>query len=344
MKKKVLVFFLIFFSFFSFAKDMFRVHETQLVEMQDETQSLKARLAINDMLVVKLPKTIRFLQGIALEIKIPKAVADYRDAVAFYVYKNISPIPTRKTIDYSGDRVFFNTFPGRLSYNIQIPLAKNHTIKETPYSALLPEVIDSAEGYVFFRLQLVMKGTPLAVLESEFDIEIKPVFFDKGMLSLFLTAPNPEARQFIPGSQVAQEVETDFSMTKKQYSLFIDEKPVELLDNSIVLQSGQHHLAIVSNHFRNEVRTFTIEQAKTTKLLIQLEANEPSLYILVPESIEVYFDEVFLSNFSKPYQIEEGEHILRFVLDGYEVIKTFNALKGKTYTITTNLDFFIENK
>ena len=129
MKKKGLMVLFFFLTFFCFAKDMFRVHETQLVEMQDEQQSLKARLAINDMLVIKLPKTIYFLQGLSLEIKIPKAVADYRDAVAFYVYKNMSPTPTAK-LSIMRETVFLNTFPGRLSYNFQIPLAKNHTLKK----------------------------------------------------------------------------------------------------------------------------------------------------------------------------------------------------------------------
>ena len=283
MKKGLMVLFF-FLTFFCFAKDMFRVHETQLVEMQDEQQSLKARLAINDMLVIKLPKTIYFLQGLSLEIKIPKAVADYRDAVAFYVYKNMSPTPTPKTIDYAGDRVFLNTFPGRLSYNFQIPLAKNHTLKESPYSALLPEVIDVNEGYVYFRLQLVMKGTPVAVLESEFDIEVKPILIDKGMLNLSLIPPKADTRQQIPGEDLKTDKALDLAVSKKNYALFIDEKPVDMIDNTILLNSGVHHLAVLSDYFRNEVRSFSIQQGKTTNLTIQLETNEPTMQILAPES------------------------------------------------------------
>jgi hypothetical protein len=344
MKKKGLMVLFFFLTFFCFAKDMFRVHETQLVEMQDEQQSLKARLAINDMLVIKLPKTIYFLQGLSLEIKIPKAVADYRDAVAFYVYKNMSPTPTAKTIDYAGDRVFLNTFPGRLSYNFQIPLAKNHTLKESPYSALLPEVIDVNEGYVYFRLQLVMKGTPVAVLESEFDIEVKPILIDKGMLNLSLIPPKADTRQQIPGEDLKTDKALDLAVSKKNYALFIDEKPVDMIDNTILLNSGVHHLAVLSDYFRNEVRSFSIEQGKITNLIIQLETNEPTMQVLAPESVEVYFDDILLTDFSKPYQIAEGEHKLRFLLDGYEFIKSFTALRGKSYSITTNIDFFIEER
>ena len=110
MKKKGLMVLFFFLTFFCFTKDMFRVHETQLVEMQDEQQSLKARLAINDMLVIKLPKTRYFLQGLSLEIKIPKAVADYRDAVAFYVYKNISN-SDEKNYRLLGRSSFFEHLP-----------------------------------------------------------------------------------------------------------------------------------------------------------------------------------------------------------------------------------------
>ena len=344
MKKKAFIFFLILLSFFCFARDMFRVHQTQYVEMKDETDSPKARLAVNDMLVVKLPQTRQFLQGLSIEIKIPKAIADYRDAVAFYVYKNVSPKPSAQTIDYSGDRVILSTFPGRLSYNFQIPLSQNHTLKETPYSALLPESIDPEEGYVYFRLQLVMKGTPLAVLEAEFDIEVKPLFVDMGLLQLNLIPPNPQARQLIPRDEFETVSEIEVPKIKNNYTLFIDEKPVDFVDNSLLLKPGIHHLSLISNAFRNELRSFSIEQGKTTKLFVQLEAIEPSMQILVPESFFVYFDEVLLTNFSKPYQIEEGDHIIRFALDGYERVKTLKALRGKSYVISLDFDFLIEEK
>ena len=189
-----------------------------------------------------------------------------------------------------------------------------------------------------------MKGTPVAVLESEFDIEVKPILIDKGMLNLSLIPPKADTRQQIPGEDLKADKDIDLVANKKNYALFIDEKPVDMIDNTILLNSGVHHLAVLSDYFRNEVRSFSIEQGRITNLTIQLETNEPTMQILAPESVEVYFDDILLTDFSKPYQVSEGEHKLRFLLDGYEFIKSFTALRGKSYSITTNIDFFIEER
>lgn len=347
MKKSVLFCFFTLFSLFCSAKDMFRVHETILVEMTDEVSSHKARLTVNDMLAVKLPDDPVFLRGLSLEIKIPKAVADYRDSVAFSVYTDVQPRPSKNTIDYSGNKLHLDTFPGKLSYNLQVPLIKNHGLKETPYSALLPYIVDIAEGYVYFRLQLVMKGTPVSVLEAVFDIEVKPVIIDKGLLDLSMLYPDPASSQQIPIVQAASD-ETELQDTvvfeKKDYTVFIDEKQVVLNNGKILLSSGVHHLAVVSDFYRNEVRTVKVEQGYVSKVQIQLHDNDPLLYVSIPKSITLYFNDIQLTNFEKPYKISEGEHVLKFVLDGFELVKVIQAFKGRNYNASLLFDVVVKEE
>lgn len=346
MKKSVLFFFFAMFSLFCSAKDMFRVHETILVEMNDEVSSHKARLAVNDMLAVKLPENPLFLRGLSLEIKIPKAAAEYRDAVAYSVYTGMQPEASKDTIDYSGDKLLLDTFPGKLSYNLQIPLIKNHGMKETPYSALLPAVVDISEGYVYFRLQLVMKGTPVSVLEAVFDVEVKPVIIDKGLLDITVLYPDAGAAQVIPSSVIGQDGSemSTAAQQKKPYTVFIDEKQIVLTDGKILLPTGIHHLAILSDSYRNEVRTVKVEQGHVSKVLIQLYDNDPLLFITIPKSIMLYFNDIQLVNFEKPYRITEGEHVLRFSLDGFESVKVIQAYKGKNYTASMLFDVTIKEE
>lgn len=345
MKKKLFIFILILFSFYCAAKDTFRVHETILIEMADETSSQKVRLAVNDMLAVKLPSNPVFLRGISIEIKIPKAVAEYRDAVAYSLYTGVQPRPSKTTIDYSGDKLYLNTFPGKLSYNLQVPLIKNHGLKETPYSALLPSIVDISEGYVYFRLQLVMKGTPVSVLEAVFDIEVKPIIVDKGLLDISVLYPDPASIQHIPSmnQEPSNQILFDSKATeKKEYTIFIDEKQAVLTDGKVLLPSGVHHIALVSDFYRNEVRTVKIEQGHVSKMQIQLHENDPLLYISIPQSVSFYFNDILLTDFEKPYKITEGEHVLKFVLDGFELVKVIQAFKGKNYTASMLFDVIVK--
>ncbi len=339
--------FFVLLSVFCAAKDLFRVHETILVEMTDEHTSHKAHLAVNDMLAVKLPPNPVFLKGLSLEIKIPKAVASYRDAVAFSIYTHMKPEPAKESIDYAGEKIYSNTFPGKLSYNLQIPLVSNHGLKDTPYSALLPSVIDIKEGYVYFRLQLVMKGTPVSVLEAEFDIEIKPIVIDKGLLDISIEYPDPGEYQQIPIIPVEGEEQapvTELSDEKRDYAVFIDEQQILLDNGKILLPSGVHHIAVISDYYRSEVRTVKVEQARISELEILLKDNEPLLFVSIPQSISCYFNDIQLVNFDKPYRITEGEHILRFMLDGYESIKVLQAFKGKNYTASLLFDVTINEE
>lgn len=347
MKKSVLLCFFTLFSLFCSAKDMFRVHETILVEMTDEVSSHKTRLTVNDMLAVKLPDNPLFLRGLSLEIKIPKSVTEYRDAVAFSIYTDMQPEPSQNTIDYSGNKLHLDTFPGKLSYNLQIPLIHNHGLKETPYSALLPYIVDIAEGYVYFRLQLVMKGTPVSVLEAVFDIEVKPIIIDKGLLDLSMQYPDPAASQKIPALK-AGEAEPTVPDTpvleKKDYTVFIDEKQAQLNNGKILLSSGIHHIAVVSDFYRSEVRTVKVEQGYVSKVQIQLHDNDPLLYVSIPKSVSLFFNDIQLIDFEKPYKITEGEHVLKFMLDDYEIVKVIQAFKGRNYTASLLFDVIIREE
>ena len=98
-------------------------------------------------------------------------------------------------------------------------------------------------------------------------------------------------------------------LRKKDYTVFIDEKQVVLNNGKILLSSGVHHLAVVSDFYRNEVRTVKVEQGYVSKVQIQLHDNDPLLYVSIPKSITLYFNDIQLTNFEKPYKISEGEHV-----------------------------------
>ena len=98
-----------------------------------------------------------------------------------------------------------------------------------------------------------------------------------------------------------------------------------------------HYLAITSEHYRTEVRTFAIEQAKTTSLEVQLRDTAPSIVITAPENASVFIDGTPVSWEAGPITVSTGEHTVKFVIGDYVVSKTVTAIIGKTYNVSVSI-------
>lgn len=302
------------FSSGSLHAEGFRVRNVVRINVDSLSASLPAKVGINDGLLLSLPKDKTYISGIELNIKIPEAVATWRDSVAYTLYSNLQPEPQENRIDYTGEKLMLNTVPGKFSMTAYFPLSEDFSIKSNPYSVIISKMPEVKES-LFIRFQLAMKGVPESLENSSFEITAKPVLSDKGKLSLSILPVPTES---------------------KSLSIYIDDIPVKE-NKEIFLKTGEHHLSIVSDSYRNELRTFRIEQAKTTKLSIQLRGIEPTLKILSPSNAAVFLDEKkFMQN--EEHIIEAGEHKIKFILGDYELTKTLSAVNGRSYTVNLNID------
>ena len=296
-----------------------KVHELAVVQTADSEGT--AKLGINEALAITLPADQTFIEGLELKFEIPEAVASWMDSVACSVYANISPTPKATQIDYSGTRAYVKTLPGKLSWVLQIPLKKENSIKSNNYTTKVDTVITPSKNVIFIRLQPVMKGVPEETLNSIIPITVKPILMNKGQLALKLVAPE---KKLAP------------------CTLFIDDKMIPLTDNpKVLLDTGVHDISIISEAYRNEVRTVRIDRAKTTELTVEMKSLEPTLLITAPEGTEVRLDDVKCTVFGKEFVITEGEHKIKFSIGDYEIVRSITAIKGKTYTANFSLDLDI---
>jgi len=291
---------------------------------QDPGFEVQKSLGTNESLAIKLPQNSRFIEGIEVKFDIPEDVAYWQDCVACSVYDKISPKPSEEEIDYSGSRMFVSTLPSRLSWVLQIPLKKNNSLKQNQYTSLM-ELVDFADGLIFIRLQPVMKGVPEETLNSKIKTSIKPILSDKGELTLVLSTLSDKKPE--------------------NCTVYVDEKLVTLpKNNTILLEKGVHDLSVTSDAYRNEVRTVRIEQAKNTELKIELKSIEPAVFVTAPEGTSVFLDDKAFKNLGKESLVSEGEHKIRFTIGDYEITRTLNVIKGKTYKINCSVDLQIEEE
>ena len=303
------------------AAETFRVHDVILLDIDSSGEKTTVSAGINDAVLIALPEDLTFVEGIELVFKVPQEVAAWRDSVAWSLYEALSPQPAAGQIDYSGTRSTVGTFGSSLSLNMQIPLYRENTIKKNAYSQYIAQVPDTTGGAIFLRLQLAMKGTGEEVYAARFEISGKPLFIDKGILILETSAPGGGAVQ--------------------PYTVFVDGMAAEPADGELLLSPGSHDLSIVSDFYRNETRTVTIEQAKRTRIGIAFRAITPLVRLAVPEGTVVYLDDVLLEVASEPIPVTQGDHQLKFKVGDYELVKTISAVNGRTYTVSVNVDAHI---
>lgn len=297
-----------------------KVHEVSIVQKAD--YEVTAKLGINEALAISLPDDQTFIEGLELKFDIPEAVASWMDSVACSVYANITPTPKASQIDYNGTRAYVRTLPGKLSWVLQIPLKKENSIKSNNYTTKVDTVITPSKNVLFIRLQPVMKGVPEETLNAIVPITVRPILTNKGLLTMKLLPP--EEKKLAP------------------CTIFIDEAIVSMpADNKILLDSGVHNISIISESYRNEVRTVRIDMAKVTELTVEMKGIEPTLLITAPEGTTVLLDDVKCTTIGKEFTISEGEHKIKFSIGDYEIIRSISAIKGRTYTANFSLDLQI---
>lgn len=301
--------------------ETFRVHAlvplaVPALPPQDAAEDDRLSVGMNDALALTLPDDLTYINGIELRVKIPEEVAAWRDTIAYSLYDDIEPKPSADEIDYTGTRISVNTFPGKLSLIIYIPIAADFAVKKSPYHVIVDARPDISDGFVFLRLQLAMKGAPESFERAQFELSARPVLRNLGKLALTVTEPKDAAAN---------------------YHLFIDGEAIAL-DGPLLLEAGEHHLSLTSEAYRDEVRTFRIEQARTTALAVQLRGIEPTVRVVSPENAQVYFDGILMEDTRDALTVTAGDHSVRFVIGDYEVTKTVQAVNGRSYTVSLSLD------
>ena len=311
-----------FFLAIGLSAETFRVHDTSILKVNENGEKSSVQCGINSCIAIKLPEDMTFIQGLELSIKVPQIVSHWYNSVAWSFYNDIAPVPDEGVIDYSGSRINLDTFGTPLNVHIKIPLKKNHKIKKDAYSILLSEIPDCKNNIIFYRTQLVMKGADEDIYDAKFDVSCKPIYIDKGKLNLQLKNTVEDA-----------EIQScTFYVDGKQWN------------EGDLLDIGNHTFSLVSDFYRNEVRSFIINQAKVSTLDISLRDIAPALRITCPENSKIYLDnqEIF-ENFDF-YPVVSGEHTIKVVVGNYEVVKTVNVKNGRTYSVNVNVDALIEEE
>lgn len=296
--------------------ETFRVRKLFPISISSEHQEAqKITTGINDSIAIFLPKDMTYIAGFEVLADIPDEVAEWRDCVALSLYGDVSPVPNESIIDYTGERIFVRPLPNRPSWALRVPLSNNGEIKESAYTEKADVIPDISAGFVFVRLQPAMKGIPDETMDAELAISVRPLLKKIGRMALSITPAADE----------------------KEFSLFIDNVKTPYTETGYLLSTGAHEVSIVSDLYRNEVRTVNIDTAKTTTLSIPLKSVEPALTILAPDNAVVTLDGEACAIGSE-FTVNDGEHTISIRVGDWEVVRSITIQRGKSYTADFTVD------
>ena len=65
---------------------------------------------------------------------------------------------------------------------------------------------------------------------------------------------------------------------------------------------------------------------------------EPLIKIIAPENANIQFDGNSITDTKNIFSTTPGDHVIKFTIGDYEVIKTINAVNGRSYTVSLDID------
>jgi len=281
-------------------------------------ESKTLQLGYIDSAVIVLDADRRFLRGLEFELKVPQAYQKYRGSVAIAIYTATSSLPASGVADVEADRVGFELLPNKLQVVYQVPLRKDHGLKASPYVSIPTGVLSALSFPLVFRLMPVMKGLPEELEGMKFQLSAKPIVTDKGALRLVLRYPD--------------------KLKDRPFTLLIDDDVVDDPGREQILTEGEHRVSLISENYRNENRLFVIERGKVQEIIIDLKDPTPVVSIEAPENAAVYFDDTLIQDPMQAFTTEPGEHVIRFVVGDYSIMKSLAIRKGRTYRVSISID------
>lgn len=277
-----------------------------------------------DSLGVRLEGDLRFVVGVELELKCPKAAAAAPGALSFQLWSDLSPAPDPAIYSYSGTRLVSQALGPKLSYVFQIPLRKDHGLKAGPYAAIVPVVLSPAAFPLAAKLLPASKDLPYDLEIAEFSLRARPILGDEGALTVIVRFPEGAAAPKAPPM------------------VLVDEKKGASPGEEMILKAGVHSLRVSCEGFREVNRSVTVEAGKTASVEVPLEDTAPRIIVEAPEGAVITVDGAKVEKVgAEGFVVEPGERLIGVKVGDYSLTRKLLVERGKHYRITVKLDIAV---
>jgi hypothetical protein len=312
----------------AFAEDLRAKVAADLSLSAAASEGQKASLGYSDGVGILLPEDLSFIEGVEIELRVPPAAQAVKGSFIFFIFKKLSPAPDPKSMSYSGERAVMSVVPARLIQVYQIPIRKNSSLKNSPYATILPTV--APEDFpIMFRLMPAMKGLPDEMENSVFQVRAKPIFVDEGRVKVSF--------KWAEGLDQASPL-----------TVTVDDAELANPREALLLKPGTHSLRVSGQAVRDVFQTFTVAQARTLELAVELQDVTPRLLLEFPEKtrigIELDGKPLAVKDAREAIALSPGEHSVGFFVGDYSIQRRIQVQRGKTYRVSLLVDVKVEEE
>jgi len=271
--------------------------------------------------IIMMEGDTRFFRGLQLELTSPPGFFNFRGNLAVVLYGELDRVPALGVADLVCRRLGYALLPARVRNIYQVPLVADHGLRTSPYATVLTGIVDISSFPLLFRLMPVTKGISDELENMVFNLTVRPIISNEGALRIVFRYP-----ENLPGRPV---------------TVLINDEVIDNPEEERILNTGEHHLVILSEDYRNQSSRFVVERARTLELTVELQDTTPLLVFEHPESARVYLNNVFLPDTRYPHPVEPGVHEVRFQLSDYAIIRPLNVQRGRTYRVALAVDIVV---
>jgi hypothetical protein len=289
----------------------------------ENAEGSRLAMGYDEAVAVLMARESPFIQGFEIELKLPQALASSPGAFAYELWRRVEPAPDKNRYGYRGERIITQPLPARAGLVIQVPTRRDHGLKTGPYATLIPTVVEAKDFPFMFKLVPLAKGASPEVESAQIQVRVRPLLTDEGGLRLILKYP-------------------EGSVDRDSLVATVDDKRVDP-SAPITLKAGGHRLHVASETYRDENRSFVVEQGRILELSVELQDTAPLLVIEAPDSAVVLVDGARIDHVAKPQMaLEPGEHSASCRIGDYSLSRKFSVARGKTYRLVLSVDLQVQ--
>ena len=284
-----------------------------LDSQDDSSLWLKPREAA----IVRLDGDIRFFRGVEIRVSSPVSWFAHSGSLLLSAYADLGSMPGIGFGEFSGRKIISQQIPARIQSVYQIPLRENHGLITGPFSMVSSEVTVPESFPVMLVLEPATSNLDGEVAQMSFLLSARPILSNEGAVRFITKYPQ--------------------QMPARPFTVLVNNMAVENLSEEKLLPEGEHHLAVVSEDYRNHSRRFMVERAKSVDIVIELQDPTPVILFEAPQDTRISLNGSGVSPGS-PVTVEPGIHEARFYVGDYVFSRAITVQRGKTYRISLNID------
>ena len=311
-----------------------------LILEEGEATPEPVTLRSEDVVGVGLGSSLRFVEGIQLEVTIPPVAREIGGGLALYLYA--APTASLDEFDgnaaeagtadngissFEGREIFFLPLPARNRILVKVPIQEDNDFRQT--ADVYVANATGQEGFpLLAQIVPVMKGLPERATRARFTLTAKPLIRNIGAVRLFLLHPD--------GTLINELQEYGLEVTLNGSRV----GPARLGDETTLLP-GLHRISVTSEQFDDESLTFGVERGRVTELRVELQRPRSTLRIDAPELAELFVNGDRIGEGQSSLTLPPGEHTLLFRLGEYSVSRKVVVEPKQDYEISLSLDILV---